>query len=119
MSDRRRYSAALGVAVLTLGAVGVLGTGSALLLASRGVRRAWISAVGVVVATTAAVVAPWPLATTWPGWAAAMIALTVSGGTGLVLGALYAGVRTRRPAGAEHPDSRAPVPDPEPGSAVG
>jgi arabinofuranan 3-O-arabinosyltransferase len=87
-SARTRYSSVLALAVLTLGASGVAGAGGAILLARRGARRAWVAAGGVAVATSGAVVAPWPQATTWPSWASVVAALSVSAGTGLVIGSL-------------------------------
>jgi arabinofuranan 3-O-arabinosyltransferase len=109
LTSRGRTVATLIVGALSIGVVGAGAAWVALRFAAAGVRRPWIAAAGTVVATTAAVIAPWPLSTSWSGSLPVAAALVVSAGTGLVLGALIApdpdSVGTDpplRPTGPEH-----------------
>ena len=83
---------AVVVALVALGAAGALAALSAsLLLAERGSRaRLAVGGLGVVLACSMAMIAPWPAWTAWPHAALVAGAVAASAGSGLVLGALMA-----------------------------
>lgn len=92
----------LGLLVLTAATTGPAGVVGALLafVAVRGRerRRVLLAISGVLLATGAALVTPWPVSTTWTEPVAVAVAVLVATGSGVVVGALWSPVRTGRAA---------------------
>lgn len=86
------------VALATLGAAGTCAALAAFLLVRQRGSAAMVAGTGVLVATTTAVVAPWPAGTVWADPWQAAAAVMVSVGTGVVVGAVFAaGLRIGAP----------------------
>ena len=95
VSSGWRLALGLGAVVLAVGPAGVLGAVVGFAAVRAGWSRALVGCVAVGAATAGAVIAPWPVSTTWSHSTALTVAVMVSAATGLVLGVLLAQPRRR------------------------
>ena len=92
---RTRLAIAAVVGLATFGVLGAVAAALACALPRGRTGRPMLAAVGVLVATTAAVIGPWPSGTQWPSSSANLVAVCAAVGAATVAGALLAPWRPR------------------------
>jgi arabinofuranan 3-O-arabinosyltransferase len=94
---RARVVTLVAVTTVALGVVGLATGGVAFAVARRTGARTLVAVVGAFVAVAAAAAAPWPAMNSWSLPLQTVAALVTTAGTGVVVGALLAPGRPRRP----------------------